>query len=150
MPLTLRPPRKGKSPNYEIRGTYLGVAVERSAGTPDKKLALKVLNRIKAEIEEGKIKGGDGTTFLMALKAYLEAGGDGQFMRPIIELDGEHSLSQSPCCRHRPDPARSSRCRPLSERHAANPQSQILHASIGGVKARWYRVAHQAAKGLGR
>jgi hypothetical protein len=92
MPLTLRPPRKGKSPNYEIRGTYLRVAVERSAGTPDKKLALKVLNRIKAEIEEGKIKGGDGTTFLMALKAYLEAGGDGQFMRPIIELDGEHSL----------------------------------------------------------
>ena len=56
MPLTLRPPRKGKSPNYEIRGTYLGVAVERSAGTPDKKLALKILNRIKAEIEEGKIK----------------------------------------------------------------------------------------------
>ena len=43
MPLTLRPPRKGKSPNYEIRGTYLGVAVERSAGTPDKKLALKIL-----------------------------------------------------------------------------------------------------------
>jgi hypothetical protein len=92
MPLTLRPPRKGKSPNYEIRGTYLGVAVERSAGTPDKKVALKVLNRIKSEIEEGKIKGGDGTTFLMAVKAYLEAGGDGKFMRPIIELDGEHSL----------------------------------------------------------
>jgi integrase len=92
MPLTLRPPRKGKSPNYEIRGTYLGVAVERSAGTPDKKLALKILNRIKVEIEEGKIKAGDGTTFLMAVKAYLEAGGDGQFMRPIIELDGEHAL----------------------------------------------------------
>ena len=92
MPLTLRPPRKGKSPNYEIRGTYLGLAVERSAGTPDKKLALKVLNRVKSEIEEGKIKGGDGTTFLMAVKAYLEAGGEGKFMRPIIELDGEHSL----------------------------------------------------------
>jgi integrase len=92
MPLTLRPPRKGKSPNYEIRGTYLGVAVERSAGTPDKKLALKVLNRVKSEIEEGKIKGGDGTTFLMTVKAYLEAGGEGKFMRPIIELDGEHSL----------------------------------------------------------
>jgi hypothetical protein len=92
MPLTLRPPRKGKLPNYEIRGTYLRVAVERSAGTPDKKLALKVLNRVKAEIEEGKIKGGDGTTFLIAVKAYLEAGGDGKFMRPIIELDGEHSL----------------------------------------------------------
>ena len=27
MPLTLHPPRKGKSPNYEIRGTYLGFAV---------------------------------------------------------------------------------------------------------------------------
>ncbi|MGQ7418750.1 hypothetical protein ACTGW1_12295, partial [Streptococcus suis] len=53
MPLTLRPPRKGKTPNYSIRGTYLRVYVETTAGTPDKKLAQKELRRIRESIERG-------------------------------------------------------------------------------------------------
>ncbi len=47
MPLKLRDPRPPKTPNYEIRGTYLGVHVERTAGTPDKKKASKALRDIK-------------------------------------------------------------------------------------------------------
>jgi integrase len=98
MPLTLRPPRKGKSPNYEIRGTYLGVAVERSSGTADKRLALKILGGIKRDIEDGKIKPevGGPITFLVAVKAYLQAGGDARFLRPIIELEGSNAIRDLP------------------------------------------------------
>lgn len=98
MPLTLRPPRKGKSPNYEIRGTYLGFAVERSAGTPDKKLALKILAGIKRAIEQGKIKpeGEAPPTFLVAVKAYLQSGGDGRFLSPIIEMEGRNAIRDLP------------------------------------------------------
>ena len=98
MPLTLRPPRPGKSPNYEIRGTYLGVAVERSAGTPDKKLALKILAGIKRDIEQEKIKPESAapTTFLVAVKAYLQSGGDGRFLGPIVELRGPTAIRDIP------------------------------------------------------
>jgi hypothetical protein len=33
MPIKLKPPREGKSPNYSIRGTYLGVYVDETTGT---------------------------------------------------------------------------------------------------------------------
>ncbi len=33
MPLKLIPPREGKSPNFTVRGTYLGQYVDRSAGS---------------------------------------------------------------------------------------------------------------------
>jgi hypothetical protein len=57
MPLTLRPPRPPKTPNYSVRGTYLGIYVERTAGTPDKKIAGKELKRIKRAIERGEYAG---------------------------------------------------------------------------------------------
>ena len=53
MPLKLRDPRPPKTPNYSIRGTYLGIYVERTAGTPDKKIATSVLKAIKKAIERG-------------------------------------------------------------------------------------------------
>ena len=54
MPLKLRDPRPPKTPNYSIRGTYLGVYVERTAGTPDKKTAGQILKGIKRAIERGE------------------------------------------------------------------------------------------------
>jgi hypothetical protein len=39
VPLKLRAPRRGKTPNYEIRGTYLGVRVEVSSGTHKRSVA---------------------------------------------------------------------------------------------------------------
>jgi hypothetical protein len=53
MPLTLVPPKAGRTPNYHVRGTYLGVAVNRSAGTSEKRLAAKIKRRIEDEIERG-------------------------------------------------------------------------------------------------
>jgi hypothetical protein len=53
MPLSLRPPRKGKSPNYAVRGAYLGIYVGRTAGTPELRVAKHVLKDIKEAIERG-------------------------------------------------------------------------------------------------
>jgi integrase len=98
MPLKLRPPRSGKTPNYEIRGSYLGIAIERSAGTPDKRLAQKRLRDLKRKIERGEFPERSEPeqeaepTFLKAAVAYLKAGGDGAYLGPIIELTGAHAL----------------------------------------------------------
>jgi hypothetical protein len=53
MPLTLFPPKPGRTPNYHIRGTYLGVAINRSTRTPDRRLAVKLKKQIEKEIETG-------------------------------------------------------------------------------------------------
>ena len=95
--MPLRPPRPGKTPNYEIRGTYLGVAVERSAGTPDKKIAQRQLREIMRAIEHGEfgqqaVVAPAEPTFLIAAVAYLKAGGEGKYLGPILEMTGAHAL----------------------------------------------------------
>jgi integrase len=100
MPLKLRDPRPPKTPNYSIRGTYLGVYVERTTGTPDKKTAGQILNGIKRAIERGEyaakteaaVEAKRAPTFADAALAYLRAGGEGKYLGPIIEATGEHAL----------------------------------------------------------
>lgn len=57
MPLRLYPPGQGagtsRGPHWKIRGAYLGVHVDRSAGTDREALARKELRRIEREIEDG-------------------------------------------------------------------------------------------------
>ena len=96
MPLTLRPPRPPKSSSYEVRGTYLGISVERSTRTADRKLALKVKKQIEREIEAGLITTKGGMTFLEAAVAYMKAGGDRSFLGPIIEYDGAYAIRNKP------------------------------------------------------
>ena len=43
MPLKLVAPRKGKSPNWTVRGTYLGQYVNRSARTGKRALAIQAI-----------------------------------------------------------------------------------------------------------
>jgi hypothetical protein len=78
MPLTLRPPRPGKTPNYEIRGTYLRCPVEVSSGTNKRSVALKKLRQIEECIEQHgqypapELKPRTGKpTFLSAAVAYM-------------------------------------------------------------------------------
>ncbi|MCB2106995.1 MAG: tyrosine-type recombinase/integrase [Rhodobacteraceae bacterium] len=102
MPLKLRPPRKGKTPNWSIRGTYLGIYVERTAGTPDKAQAQRTITRIRKQIERGEyvadtaITAGAAApiepTFAAAALAYLRADGDPNGISAIIEHTGEHAL----------------------------------------------------------
>lgn len=85
MPLKLQDPRPGKSPNYSIRGTYLGVTVDRTAGTADRKKAQKVLNAIREEIERGAFVPKGALTFADAALSYLKNGGDARFLSPLTE-----------------------------------------------------------------
>jgi integrase len=89
MPLKLVAPRAGKSPNFTIRGTYLGIYVERTAGTPDRAKARQVLNGIKKDIEGGAFKPRKGLTFAGAAMAYIRAGGDDRFVGPLNDHFGD-------------------------------------------------------------
>lgn len=77
MPLKLVPPREGKSPNFSIRGTYLGVYVDRSTGTHRRAVAAGELRKLEGRIERGefpeKPPRPDAPTFLTAAVAYLKA-----------------------------------------------------------------------------
>jgi integrase len=84
MPLKLIPPREGRSPNYTIRGTYLGVSVDRSAGTGDKRVATRALRAIREQIESGAFAGAGALTFAGAAAAYMKAGGERQFLAPLL------------------------------------------------------------------
>lgn len=97
MPLKLVPPRSGKSPNYSIRGTYLGIYIERTAGTSDKKHATAILRRTQKAIERGDYAPAPEPvkaqpTFADAALAYLKAGGEPNYIGRIIELTGPHAL----------------------------------------------------------
>jgi len=96
MPLTLRPPRPGKTPNYEIRGTYLRCRVEVSSGTNRRSVALKILRQIEECIEQHgqypapELKPRTGEpTFLSAAVAYMQEGGERCYMSPLLKHFGE-------------------------------------------------------------
>jgi integrase len=100
MPLYLRAPRKGKSPNFEIRGTYLGVSVEQSSGTDRRSVAVQQLRKLERAIEAGEyppvapVARSNEPTFLSAALAYMEAGGERKYAAPLIKHFAETPLSQ--------------------------------------------------------
>jgi hypothetical protein len=85
--LKLRPPRKGKTPNYEIRGSYLGVRVETSSGTYKRSVALDQLRKIEECIEqhgqypapERQPSSGE-PSFLSAAVRYMQDGGRRRYL----------------------------------------------------------------------
>jgi hypothetical protein len=93
MPLKLVPPRKGKSPNWSIRGAYLRVAVDRSTGTARKSLAAEILKRIEGAIERGEYpepqRSPNEATFLSAAVAYMKAGRSRRYLGKLIDYFGE-------------------------------------------------------------
>lgn len=96
MPLKLVKPREGKSPNWSIRGTYLGVAVDRSSGTHRKGVARKRLELLERKIERGEYPerqpAGTATTFIGAAIAYMKAGRSRHYLAPLIAHFGETPL----------------------------------------------------------
>jgi integrase len=100
VPLTLRPPRAGKTPNFEIRGTHRKFRVETSSGTPKRSDALKRLREIEDCIDEhGQYPAPEPKphtgepTFLSAAIAYMRAGGQRRYVAPLIRHFGETKLS---------------------------------------------------------
>jgi integrase len=104
MPLKLVPPRQGKTPYWYVRGKYLGVALDHSTGTTEERVAKTIRRRWKDQIERGEHplqKPADPVattepTFLAAAVAYMQAGGERKYLSPIIELNGEGAIRDTP------------------------------------------------------
>jgi hypothetical protein len=98
MPLKLVPPRKGKSPNWSIRGTHIGVYVDRSTKTNRRAVAARQLRDLEAKIERGefpeKRPEPNAPTFLSAAVAYMQAGRTRKGLAPLIDHFGETPLSE--------------------------------------------------------
>ncbi len=96
MPLRLQAPRKGYTPNWTIRGSYLGVKVYKSCGTHRRSVAEAELKRIEGAIERREYPapeaapGGDQPlSFLDAALAYMEAGKRPRYVAHLIKHFGE-------------------------------------------------------------
>ena len=100
MPLKLQGPRQGKTPNYSIRGKYLGVAVDRSAGTHKRSVALAQLRLLEQRIERGEYPpakapiGREQPTFLSAAVTYMKAGRRRRYVGRLIKHFGETPLGE--------------------------------------------------------
>jgi integrase len=94
MPLKLVPPRKGKSPNWTVRGTYFGRSVDRSTGTSKRALALQVIKTIEQQIERGAFSEPGEPTFASAAAAYMKGGGERTYLKRLLEHFGDKPISQ--------------------------------------------------------
>jgi hypothetical protein len=94
MPLKLIPPRKGKTPYWYIRGTYLGQFVDRSTKTDRKAVARKFIEKWQREIERGEFAIEGEQTFLSAAVNYLKHDGHARPVHRLIEHFGEKPLRQ--------------------------------------------------------
>jgi integrase len=92
MPLKLHPPQPPKNPSWRIRGAYLGISVDRSSGTRDRKFAAKLLAKLKDDIERGAHAKRGAPTFASAALAYMENGGERRFLAPLLTHFGETPL----------------------------------------------------------
>ena len=73
MPITLVPPRPGKTPYYSGRGRYLGIYIDRSTKTGKRALALKIIAKWEREIERGEFAVPGRPTFTSAALDYINA-----------------------------------------------------------------------------
>ncbi len=101
MPLTLKPPRPGRSPFWYVRGTLLGVRLDRSTGVAAKAEARIALKRWERQILAGEYDRPAApavrvNTFADAALAYIRADGDGKFLRPILEMTGPDAIAAMP------------------------------------------------------
>ena len=98
MPFKLVPPRKSKSPNWTIRGTHIGVYVDRSAKTPRRAVAARQLRELEGKIERGEFPEKrlepNAPTFLSAALAYMQAGRSRRGLAALIKHFGEMLLSE--------------------------------------------------------
>lgn len=96
MPLKLKGPRPGKTPYYSVRGTYLGVHVDKSLGTDKRPVAVRLVAEIEGKIERREYPAPaprpDRPTFLSAAVAYMEAGGSRRYVSHLIKHFGETPL----------------------------------------------------------
>ena len=91
MSLRLVPPRAGQSHNWRVRGTYLGMGVDKSTRAPDRAKAKLVMRLIQDEIERGMFAPRGAPNFASATIDYLDAGGSKRFLVPLLNHFQESS-----------------------------------------------------------
>jgi integrase len=94
MPLKLIPPKPGKTPYYYVRGTHLGVALDRSTKTAERATAARFLKLWKDEIERGALARPGEPTFFDAAVNYMEQTGNERFVYPLIDHFGKRPLRE--------------------------------------------------------
>jgi integrase len=104
MPLKLIPPSKERrTPYYSVRGTLLGIYLDRSTKTGERKQAVKVKREWEEQIKRGEYRSGPPIvekgpeaemTFAGAAIAYMNAGGEKRFLTQAIEQLGREPLSK--------------------------------------------------------
>lgn len=140
MPLRLRPSRKGKTPNFEIRGTYLGCRVEVSSGTHKRSVAAARLTAIEECIEQhGQYPAPEVTpdpeqpSFLTAAVAYMRTGGSRRYVAQLIKHFGARPLAEIDQAAI--DAAAAAICPHVSPGtqncYVYTPVSAILHHALG-------------------
>jgi integrase len=92
--LKLKPPRKGKTPFWYVRGSHLGIAVNRSTKARDRDTAKLVRRAIKAEIECGAFATKGAPTFVTAAAEYMAATGQDRFIDPLTDHFGHKTLPE--------------------------------------------------------
>lgn len=96
MSIKLVQPRKGRSKNWRIRGTYLGAYVDESTGTHKKSVAEAHLKQRERDIESGLVGRRAEPTFADAALIYLKSCPDGElkYVKRLLEYFEELPLRQ--------------------------------------------------------
>lgn len=81
--------RRPDSGKWYARGSYLGVAINRSLKTGDRKQAEILLAKIQKQIFDREGGRSAGPSFGEAALAYMKAGGERRFLAPLIKYFGE-------------------------------------------------------------
>lgn len=92
MPLKLVPPKPGRTPFWKVRGTHLGVYVDRSTKASERKIAVRIKGKWEGEIERGSYAEPGEPTFAGAAVTYMQAGGERRFLAPLIKHFGDKPL----------------------------------------------------------
>jgi integrase len=84
------------SPNWTARGTYLGVKVERSLGTGDKRQAATLLAKLQIEIFENHVHGPAVRipTFAEAALTHMKKTGARRFMSSLLRYFGDTPIDR--------------------------------------------------------
>lgn len=94
MPYKLVPPKAGKTPYWSVRGTHVGVYLDKSTKTASRKLAARFLVQWREQAERDCLARPGEPTFEDAVVNYLAAHGEDRFLEPVAERLGAKLLRE--------------------------------------------------------
>jgi integrase len=98
MPLKIVATRNAKTTNLYVRGSYLGVSVDRSCKTDRRSVAVEIRREIERQIEQGTYgrekRGRVAPTFVEAATNYLRAGKRARYVSALIKYFGETPIDE--------------------------------------------------------